>query len=514
MASNLTERVRTMGDPVQQASWAEKKWVWVNDKDEGYVAAFIVSEQGDNLVVELTNNTKRTVNVNDTEKMNPPKFDKVEDMADLTYLNEASVVHNLRLRYFSNLIYTYSGLFLVTVNPYKKLPIYNDDVVRAYKGKKRNEMAPHIYAISDAAYFDMLQDRENQSILITGESGAGKTENTKKVIQYLASIASEKGSTKQLGTLEQQILQANPILEAFGNAQTVRNNNSSRFGKFIRIEFNPSGQISGANIERYLLEKSRVTHQTSKERNYHIFYQLMKGAGPDVKKPLLLEGTLNDYVFTKDSNKDIEGVDDAIDFKTLREEMDIMQFTSEEQVDFFRVVAAVMHLGNIEVTADREDQAQMTDKGRQVAERVCHVLGIPVADFQKSLLKPKIKAGKDWVTQARNCEQVSYSVEALARALYERMFGKLVDRINQAIYTPSSKTTFIGVLDIAGFEIFEVNSFEQLCINYTNEKLQQFFNHHMFILEQEEYRREGIDWKFIDFGLDLQPTIDLIEKTS
>ncbi|KAJ3335261.1 MHC class II transactivator, partial [Kappamyces sp. JEL0680] len=272
MASQYLEKINhnTLNDALAQAHWAEKKWVWLVDKKEGYLPATIVSENGDQLEVLLEDNSKRTVNVNDTEKMNPPKFDRVEDMAELTHLNEASVVHNLKIRYLSNLIYTYSGLFCVTVNPYKKIPIYTDEIIRAYKGKKRSEMPPHVYCVVDQAYNDMVGTRENQSILITGESGAGKTENTKKVIQYLAASSS---STGKLGALEHQILQANPVLEAFGNAQTIRNNNSSRFGKFIRIEFGASGQIAGANIERYLLEKSRVTHQSSKERNYHIFYQ-------------------------------------------------------------------------------------------------------------------------------------------------------------------------------------------------------------------------------------------------
>ncbi|KAF9934394.1 Myosin-3 [Linnemannia zychae] len=239
-------------DAVAQAAFNEKKWVWVEDREEGYIAAWISKEQGDQVQVHLNNGLVKTVNINQTGKMNPPKFDKVEDMADLTYLNEASVIHNLRLRYHSNLIY-------------------------------RHEMAPHIFAVSDAAYHDMLQDRDNQSILITGESGAGKTENTKKVIQYLASIAADKSN--KIGRLEAQILQANPILESFGNAQTIRNNNSSRFGKFIRIEFTSAGHIAGGNIERYLFEKSRVTYQTPQERNYHIFYQLLAGAPADIKTP-------------------------------------------------------------------------------------------------------------------------------------------------------------------------------------------------------------------------------------
>ncbi|CAG8439676.1 12082_t:CDS:10 [Ambispora leptoticha] len=500
-------------DAVAHAAYNEKKWVWVKDKSEGYISGYITNDLNDSQIeVRLNDDTTRIIDVNETEKMNPPKFDKVEDMADLTHLNEASVIHNLRQRYHSNLIYTYSGLFLVAINPYQKLPIYSEQVINSYKHKRRAEMPPHIYAISDAAYNDMLRHRENQSLLITGESGAGKTENTKKVIQYLTSIASDVSNKEQFGRLEQQILQANPILEAFGNAQTIRNNNSSRFGKFIRIEFNSAGYIAGANIERYLLEKSRITNQTENERNYHIFYQLMKGAPNEIKEKFYLDGTLNDYNYTKNSKKDIDGVDDAQEFNELVKAMNIVGLEKEEQNDLFRIVAAVMHLGNIVVTADRDEQAQI--QTTVLVEKVCDILGIKVTDFLKGLLTPKVKAGREWVLQARNKQQVLYSIDALAKALYERSFRALVDRINSAIDHPSNKSTFIGVLDIAGFEIFKTNSFEQLLINYTNEKLQQFFNHHMFILEQEEYKMENIDWKFIDFGLDLQLTIDLIEKSN
>ncbi|CAG8531984.1 6454_t:CDS:10 [Acaulospora morrowiae] len=488
-------------DAVAQASFNEKKWVWVEDKNAGYIAGHITKDMGEQVEVQLDDNSTRVINLSETEKMNPPKFDRVEDMAELTHLNEASVIHNLRLRYLSNLIYTYSGLFLVAVNPYQKIPIYTDEIIRSYKSRRRHEMPPHIYAIADAAYRNILLERENQSILITGESGAGKTENTKKVIQYIAAIASDSSDTKKLGKLEQQILQANPILEAFGNAQTIRNNNSSRFG-----------QIAGANIERYLLEKSRVTYQTHNERNFHIFYQLLKGAYPQIRSKLLLDGQVSDYRFTKHSREDIDGVDDAVEFQGLVDAMNIVGISQEEQMNFFRIIAIVLHLGNINVTSSRDDQAQILETS--VVEKVCHLLAIPVADFIKGLLKPQVKAGREWVTQARTREQVLYSIEALAKSLYERSFGALVDRINKAVDRPSSKSNFIGVLDIAGFEIFETNSFEQLCINYTNEKLQQFFNHHMFVLEQEEYRRENIEWKFIDFGLDLQPTIDLIDKAN
>ncbi|GAB5590982.1 class II myosin [Umbelopsis nana] len=500
-------------DAVAQAAFNEKRWVWVEDHEEAYIAGHILRElnNGQSLEVALSNGSVRIVGANELHKMNPPKFDQVDDVAELSFLNEPSVVHNFKMRYLSNNIYTYSGLFLVAINPYKRLPIYTKDVVKMYKGKKRGEVPPHIFATADLAYYDMLQDQENQSILITGESGAGKTENTKIVIQYLASIAGEGRSTnKSADRLEQQILQANPILEAFGNAQTIRNNNSSRFGKFIRIEFNMQGQIAGANIEWYLFEKSRVHQQSPRERNYHIFYQLMH-ADNATRAKLLLENDVSKYNYIKRSNRVIEGVDDAQEYCKLKNAMDIMGFDEKEQLDFLRVVAAVLHIGNISVLADR-DRADIRDFA--VIERVCHLLGVPAQEFRKCLLTPRIKAGRDWVNLARTQAQVISSLEALAKALYERSFSSLVGRINKAIdrNVSGDKLGFIGVLDIAGFEIFEVNSFEQLCINYTNEKLQQFFNHTMFEIEQEEYRKENIDWSYIDFGLDLQPTIDLIEK--
>ncbi|CAF3094170.1 unnamed protein product [Rotaria sp. Silwood2] len=338
-----------------------KKACWVPDPKESFIAADIESTQDNQVTVKTCKGETRTVKKDDVQEMNPPKYWCIDDMADLTYLNDASVLATLRDRYSRWLIYTYSGLFCVVINPYKRLPIYTMKVVLAYRGKKRTEVAPHLYAISDNAYANMLRDRENQSMLITGESGAGKTENTKKVIQYFALVAAagtkKEDDGKKTMTLEDQIVSANPVLEAYGNAKTTRNNNSSRFGKFIRIHFGPNGKIAGADIEVYLLEKSRVIFQ-----------------------------------------------------------------------------------------------------------------------------------------------------------IYFRIFTWLVDRVNVTLDVKAKRQYFIGVLDIAGFEIFEFNGFEQLCINYTNERLQQFFNHHMFVLEQEEYKKEGINWVFIDFGMDLQACIDLIEK--
>ncbi|ELK35035.1 PREDICTED: myosin-9 isoform X1 [Myotis davidii] len=501
-----------INNPLAQADWAAKKLVWVPSDKNGFEPASLKEEVGDEAIVELVENGKKVkVNKDDIQKMNPPKFSKVEDMAELTCLNEASVLHNLKERYYSGLIYTYSGLFCVVINPYKNLPIYSEEIVEMYKGKKRHEMPPHIYAITDSAYRSMMQDREDQSILCTGESGAGKTENTKKVIQYLAHVASSHKSKKDQGELERQLLQANPILEAFGNAKTVKNDNSSRFGKFIRINFDVNGYIVGANIETYLLEKSRAIRQAKDERTFHIFYYLLSGAGEHLKTDLLLE-PYNKYRFLSNGHVTIPGQQDKDLFQETMEAMRIMSIPEDEQIGLLRVISGVLQLGNIVFKKERNtDQASMPDN--TAAQKVSHLLGINVTDFTRGILTPRIKVGRDYVQKAQTKEQADFAIEALAKASYERMFRWLVLRINKALdKTKRQGASFIGILDIAGFEIFDLNSFEQLCINYTNEKLQQLFNHTMFILEQEEYQREGIEWNFIDFGLDLQPCIDLIEK--
>ncbi|XP_052455091.1 myosin-10 isoform X3 [Carassius gibelio] len=502
-------------NPASQADWTAKKLVWVPSERHGFEAASIREERGEEVLVELAENGKKAlVNKDDIQKMNPPKFSKVEDMAELTCLNEASVLHNLKDRYYSGLIYTYSGLFCVVINPYKNLPIYSENIIEMYRGKKRHEIPPHIYAISESAYRCMLQDREDQSILCTGESGAGKTENTKKVIQYLAHVASSHKGKKDHnipGELERQLLQANPILESFGNAKTVKNDNSSRFGKFIRINFDVTGYIVGANIETYLLEKSRAIRQAKDERTFHVFYQLLAGAGEHLRTDLLLEG-FNNYRFLSNGNISIPGQQDKDNFQETMEAMHIMSFSHDEILSMLKVVSAVLQFGNIVFKKERNtDQASMPEN--TAAQKLCHLLGMNVMEFTRAILSPRIKVGRDYVQKAQTKEQADFAVEALAKATYERLFRWLVHRINKALdRTKRQGASFIGILDIAGFEIFQLNSFEQLCINYTNEKLQQLFNHTMFILEQEEYQREGIEWSFIDFGLDLQPCIDLIER--
>ncbi|XP_071207786.1 myosin-11a isoform X1 [Salvelinus alpinus] len=511
-----------INSPMAQADWSAKKLVWIPSEKNGFEAASVKEEHGDECLVELADNGKKvTVNKDDIQKMNPPKFSKVEDMAELTCLNEASVLHNIRERYFSGLIYTYSGLFCVVVNPYKMLPIYSEKIIEMYKGKKRHEVPPHIYSITDNAYRNMMQDREDQSILCTGESGAGKTENTKKVIQYLALVASSHKGKKDTsatqpgsfvhGELEKQLLQANPILEAFGNAKTIKNDNSSRFGKFIRINFDVTGYIVGANIETYLLEKSRCIRQAKTERAFHIFYYMVAGVKDKLREELLLEN-FSAYRFLVAGHVSISGQQDDEMYEETMEAMNIMGITEEERTGILKVCSTVLQLGNIEFKKERnQEQATMPDN--TAAQKVCHLQGINVVDFTRAILTPRIKVGREVVQKAQTKEQADFAIEALAKAMYERLFRWLLARVNKALdKTKRQGASFLGILDIAGFEIFEDNSFEQLCINYTNERLQQLFNHTMFVLEQEEYQREGIEWSFIDFGLDLQPCIELIER--
>ncbi|XP_060521422.1 myosin heavy chain, muscle isoform X41 [Cylas formicarius] len=499
----------------QTKPYDAKKSCWVPDDKEGFVLGEIRGTKGDLVTVLVPGGETKDFKKDQVSQVNPPKYEKVEDMADLTYLNDAAVLHNLKQRYYAKLIYTYSGLFCVAINPYKRFPVYTNRCAKLYRGKRRNEVPPHIFAISDGAYVNMLTNHENQSMLITGESGAGKTENTKKVIAYFATVgaSTKKPSEEQQkkGTLEDQVVQTNPVLEAFGNAKTVRNDNSSRFGKFIRIHFGPTGKLAGADIETYLLEKARVISQQSLERSYHIFYQIMSGSVPGVKDLCFLTNNIYDYNNVSQGKVTIQGVDDAEEFSLTDQAFDILGFTQEEKNDIYKITAAVMHMGTMKFKQrGREEQAEPdgTDEG----DRVAKLLGVDTQAMYTAFVKPRIKVGNEFVTQGRNVNQVNYSVGAMSKAMFDRVFKFLVKKCNETLDTKQKRQHFIGVLDIAGFEIFDYNGFEQLCINFTNEKLQQFFNHHMFVLEQEEYKTEGIDWVFIDFGMDLAACIELIEK--
>uniref|UniRef100_A0A8C3XJ27 Uncharacterized protein n=1 Tax=Chelydra serpentina TaxID=8475 RepID=A0A8C3XJ27_CHESE len=501
---------------LQTVAFDGKRRCWIPDEKKAYIEADIKERNGGKVTVETVDGRTITLKEDDVQPMNPPKFDMIEDMAMLTHLNEASVLHNMNRRYSHWMIYTYSGLFCVTINPYKWLPVYNPEVVSAYKGKRRSEAPPHIFSIADNAYNDMLRNRENQSMLITGESGAGKTVNTKRVIQYFATVAAigepgKKSVSMQGGTLEDQIIQANPALEAFGNAKTLRNDNSSRFGKFIRIHFGTTGKLSSADIEIYLLEKSRVIFQQPGERSYHIFYQILSGKKAELQDMLLVSTNPYDFHFSSQGAVTVDNLDDGEELMATDQAMDILGFIPDEKYGAYKLTGSIMHFGNMKFKQrPREEQAE-TD-GTESTDKAAYLMGLNSSDLVKGLLHPRVKVGNEYVTKGQSVEQVVYAVGALSKAVYDRMFKWLVIRINKTLDTKLPRQFFIGVLDIAGFEIFDYNSFEQLCINYTNEKLQQFFNHHMFVLEQEEYKKEGIEWVFIDFGLDLQACIDLIEK--
>ncbi|XP_062362344.1 myosin-1B isoform X2 [Cinclus cinclus] len=507
------ERIEAQNKPFDA-----KSSVFVVHAKESYVKSTITSRESGKITVKTEGGETLTVKEDQIFSMNPPKYDKIEDMAMMTHLHEPAVLYNLKERYAAWMIYTYSGLFCVTVNPYKWLPVYNPEVVLAYRGKKRQEAPPHIFSISDNAYQSMLTDRENQSILITGESGAGKTVNTKRVIQYFATIAAsgdkkkeEQTSGKMQGTLEDQIISANPLLEAFGNAKTVRNDNSSRFGKFIRIHFGATGKLASADIETYLLEKSRVTFQLKAERSYHIFYQIMSNKKPELIEMLLITTNPYDYLYVSQGEITVPSINDQEELMATDSAIDILGFSADEKTAIYKLTGAVMHYGNLKFKQkQREEQAE--PDGTEVADKAAYLMGLNSADLLKALCYPRVKVGNEYVTKGQTVQQVYNSVGALAKSVFEKMFLWMVVRINQQLDTKQPRQYFIGVLDIAGFEIFDFNSLEQLCINFTNEKLQQFFNHHMFVLEQEEYKKEGIEWEFIDFGMDLAACIELIEK--
>ena len=445
-------------------------------------------------------------------QVNPPKFEKCEDMANLTFLNDASVFWNLKVRYQAKLIYTYSGLFCIVVNPYKRFPIYTPTVVKLYLGKRRNEVPPHLWAITETAYRNMLLNGKDQSMLITGESGAGKTENTKKVISYLAMVASSAKKAAKKVSLEDQIVATNPIMESYGNAKTSRNDNSSRFGKFIRIHFTSSGKLAGCDIESYLLEKSRITQQQEVERSYHIFYQLLQPYVTDMKEKCCLGDDIYDYNFVSQGKVTVASIDDNEELEYTDSAFDIIGFTMTEKWDCYKLTAAVMSMGEIKFKQKgRDDQAETDDM--TYPNKVGELFGVNADEMMKSFCKPKIKVGTEWVTKGQTCEQASNAVGAIARAVFDRVFKWLIIKCNETLLDATmKKSNFVAVLDIAGFEIFEYNGFEQISINFVNEKLQQFFNHHMFVVEQEEYISEGIDWAMVDFGMDLAACIIMFEK--
>ncbi|XP_006229804.1 unconventional myosin-VIIa isoform X1 [Rattus norvegicus] len=448
-------------------------------------------------------------NATHIKPMHPTSVHGVEDMIRLGDLNEAGILRNLLIRYRDHLIYTYTGSILVAVNPYQLLSIYSSEHIRQYTNKKIGEMPPHIFAIADNCYFNMKRNNRDQCCIISGESGAGKTESTKLILQFLAAISG------QHSWIEQQVLEATPILEAFGNAKTIRNDNSSRFGKYIDIHFNKRGAIEGAKIEQYLLEKSRVCRQAPDERNYHVFYCMLEGMNEEEKKKLGL-GQAADYNYLAMGNCiTCEGRVDSQEYANIRSAMKVLMFTDTENWEILKLLAAILHMGNLQYEARTFENLDACEVlfSPSLATAASH-LEVNPPDLMSCLTSRTLITRGETVSTPLSREQALDVRDAFVKGIYGRLFVWIVEKINAAIYKPPSQEVTnsrrsIGLLDIFGFENFTVNSFEQLCINFANEHLQQFFVRHVFKLEQEEYDLESIDWLHIEFT-DNQEALDMI----
>ncbi|KAJ5584086.1 uncharacterized protein N7459_003886 [Penicillium hispanicum] len=507
---------------------------WQPDPTEGWVASEVKEKLVDGekvqLVFELENGETKTVETTQSELqvdnnanlpplMNPAMLEASEDLTNLSHLNEPAVLQAIKLRYAQKEIYTYSGIVLIATNPFARVDsLYVPQMVQVYAGKQRASQAPHLFAIAEEAFADMLRDGKNQTIVVSGESGAGKTVSAKYIMRYFATRESSdqpgKYTTSRADAIsetEEQILATNPVMEAFGNAKTTRNDNSSRFGKYIEIMFDDRTNIIGAKIRTYLLERSRLVFQPLKERNYHIFYQLVAGATDEQKQELSLMAVEEFDYLNQGGTPIIDGVDDKAEFEATRKSLATIGVSEQDQTEIFRVLAALLHLGNVKITATRTDSSLSSSESSLV--RACEMLGIDVNEFAKWIVKKQLITRGEKITSNLTQQQAIVVRDSVAKFIYSSLFDWLVDKINRGLATDEvllKVQTFIGVLDIYGFEHFAKNSFEQFCINYANEKLQQEFNQHVFKLEQEEYVREEIDWTFIDFS-DNQPCIDLIE---
>ncbi|KAI9496210.1 P-loop containing nucleoside triphosphate hydrolase protein [Zychaea mexicana] len=446
---------------------------------------------------------------------NPPKMEYTDDLTNLSYLNEPAVLNTIRTRYMQHLIYTYSGIVLIAVNPFDRVSLYEPDIVQQYAGRRRGELEPHLFAIAEDAYRCMIREQMNQTIVVSGESGAGKTVSAKYIMRYFAtaddqeSVGKKKKEGGGMTEVEEQILATNPIMEAFGNAKTTRNDNSSRFGKYIEIQFDKDANIIGAKIRTYLLERSRLIFQPKTERNYHIFYQLCAGAPTSERKEFHLGDYTSFHYLNQSGTGTIPGVDDAYEFEVTQRALSTVGLSLQLQWQIFRLLSALLHIGNIQITGRGDAMLADTDEALIIATRL---LGIKTADFRKWIVRKQIVTRSEKIVTNLNPTQAQVVKDSVAKYVYANLFDWLVGVINDSLSSPDPEKilTFIGVLDIYGFEHFKKNSFEQFCINYANEKLQQQFNQHVFKLEQEEYVREQINWTFIDFS-DNQKCIDLIE---
>merc|ERR1712024_316980 len=418
-----------------QKPYDAKKSYWCPDGKGGYAECMLEEDDGTKAKVVVGGFEKKVFKSEEIGQVNPPKFEMCEDMANLTFLNDASVFWNLKIRYRAKLIYTYSGLFCVVVNPYKRYPMYTPTVVRMYLGKRKNEVPPHLWAISETAYRNMVTNGKNQSMLITGESGAGKTENTKMVIAYLAAVACPPKKPAQESkkvSLEDQIVATNPILESYGNAKTSRNDNSSRFGKFIRIHFPASGKLCGCDIVSYLLEKSRITEQQEVERSYHIFYQLLQPYGDNIgegmKKKCCLSDDIYDYVYVSQGKTKVDSIDDNEELEYTEDAFNVLGFGDQEKWDCYMLTAAVMTFGGVEFkTKGRDDQAECEQVGPETYPgKAAALCGVDPFHMIKAFCKPRIKVGTEWVTKGQTCEQATNAVGGIARAIFDRLFKWLI----------------------------------------------------------------------------------------
>ncbi|KAL7084275.1 hypothetical protein ACP275_14G214800 [Erythranthe tilingii] len=498
-----------MGNPVNIIAGSH---VWVEDQDIAWIDGQVINVKGDEVEVQISD--EKTVVAN-LSKVYPKDEDTpdggFDDMTKLSYLHEPGVLHNLSTRYLLNKIYTYSGGILIAINPFQRLPdLYDAHMMEQYKGAPLGKLNPHVFAIADVAFRAMRYEGKSNSILVSGESGAGKTETTKMLMQYLAYLGGRNGAEGR--TVEQQVLESNPVLEAFGNAKTVRNNNSSRFGKFVELQFDKHGRISGAAIRTYLLERSRVCQISDPERNYHCFYLLCAAPQEEIEKYKL--GHPNTFHYLNQSNcYELVGVNDAHDYLATRKAMDVVGISQNEQDAIFRVVAAILHLGNVTFTKgeDIDSSVLENDVSKFHLQTAAELLMCDPNALEDALLRRVMVTPEEVIKRSLDPDGALVSRDGLAKTIYSRLFDWLVDKINFSIGQDPNSKSLIGVLDIYGFESFKTNSFEQFCINFTNEKLQQHFNQHVFKTEQEEYIKEEIDWSYIEF-VDNQDVLDLIEK--
>ncbi|KAH0866065.1 hypothetical protein HID58_083276 [Brassica napus] len=484
--------------------------VWVEDPHLAWIDGQVTRIDGQNIHVR-TNKGKTVVTSVYFPKDTEASPGGVDDMTKLSYLHEPGVLQNLETRYELNHIYTYTGNILIAVNPFQRLPhLYATDMMEQYKGIGLGELSPHVFAIGDAAYRAMINEGKSNSILVSGESGAGKTETTKMLMRYLAFLGGRSGVEGR--TVEQQVLESNPVLEAFGNAKTLRNNNSSRFGKFVEIQFDKHGRISGAAIRTYLLERSRVCQISDPERNYHCFYLLCAAPPEDIKK-YKLGNPQSFHYLNQSSCYELDGVDDASEYLETRRAMDVVGISNEEQEAIFRVVAAILHLGNIDFGLGEEiDSSVIKDENSRFhLNLAAELLMCNAKSLEDALIRRVMVTPEEIITKTLDPDNAIASRDTLAKTIYSHLFDWIVNKINTSIGQDPRSKSIIGVLDIYGFESFKCNSFEQFCINFTNEKLQQHFNQHVFKMEQEEYTKEEIDWSYIEF-IDNQDVLDLIEK--